>query len=374
MAAADRPVLLVGGVAGPDAETVMTTVGPILGDIAIGLSDGETGARRLWSLYLAHALWAKHPDVETIRPTVGVDPAQVPDGIVPEGWKDKLPLGYHDLPWFAPKAGVEQVRTQGMTTTYPDHAAASWEIFTALRDKGVIPQGLRFQVCVPYPDDAVRIFTNDSASMNALNAAYIEIVKNDMAKLTSIIPHDDLAVQWDVNWETIALEHGDYIEDTPPMQFEPDSDPWDRFDRFVRELNAAVPADVPLGMHLCYGDLNHKHFKDPADLKTSVAMANRATEVSPRPVSYFHFAVPRHRSDDEYFAPLADLQIGDATIYAGLVHYTDGVEGSINRLKTFKRYYRGATGVSTECGIGRRPPDQDLITLLKIHQEVAAAI
>ena len=55
MSRAERPVLLVGGVPGPDAETVMNTVGPILGDIAIGLTDGETGARRLWALYLAHS-------------------------------------------------------------------------------------------------------------------------------------------------------------------------------------------------------------------------------------------------------------------------------------------------------------------------------
>ena len=374
MARASRPVLLVGGIAGADAASVMTTVGPLLGDIALGLTDGETGARRLWALYLAYELWGKHPDVETVKAVVGVDPAQIPDGVVPDDWKDKVPQGYHDLPWFSLKYGVEKLETAGVTTTYPEHAAEGYRVFCELRENGTLPEGLRYQVCIPFPDDAVRIFTNDSPSMNALIAAYIEIVRNDMATLCSIIPHDELAIQWDVNWETIALEHGDYIPDTPPMQFRPDSDPWDRYLAFVRELNASVPEDVPLGLHLCYGDLHHKHFRDPADLRTSVAMANRATEASPRPISYFHFTVPRHRSDDEYFAPLADLSIGDATVYAGLVHYTDGADGSIKRLETLKRHYQGSLGVSTECGLGRRPPNQDLIALLKIHQDVAAAI
>ena len=85
-------------------------------------------------------------------------------------------------------------------------------------------------------------------------------------------------------------------------------------------------------------------------------------------------SVPRHRSDDTHFEPLQDLKMGDATLYAGLVHYTDGVEGSVKRLTTFNRNYSGPTGVSTECGLGRRPKDQQLIKLIEIHRDVAAAI
>ena len=103
-------------------------------------------------------------------------------------------------------------------------------------------------------------------------------------------------------------------------------------------------------------------------------MANRGVEASPRKIDYFHMAVPRHRNDDAYFEPLEDLAIGDATVYAGLVHYTDGVEGSIARLDALKRHYDGPLGVATECGLGRRPMDQELITLLEIHRDVAAAI
>jgi hypothetical protein len=65
--------------------------------------------------------------------------------------------------------------------------------------------------------------------------------------------------------------------------------------------------------------------------------------------------VPRHRDDDAYFAPLRDLDIGEAKLYLGLVHHTDGVEGARRRLATARKYITGF-GIATECGFGRRPP------------------
>ena len=191
--------------------------------------------------------------------------------------------------------------------------------------------------------------------MDLMVDAYMDVMKRDVVRLCEIIPHNDLVIQWDINWETVALEHGDHLPDAAPMQFKPNGDPMDRFLHYVRELNAPIPKAVVVGMHLCYGDLHHKHFKDPVDLATSVSMANRAQEVSPRPINHVQMAVPRHRSDDTYFAPLKNLRFGDGTVYAGLVHYTDGVEGSLKRLAAFKRHYSGPTGVATECGLGRRP-------------------
>ena len=103
-------------------------------------------------------------------------------------------------------------------------------------------------------------------------------------------------------------------------------------------------------------------------------MLNRAAAVSDHPINFVQMSVPRHRTDDAFFEPLRDVKPRDTTIYAGLVHYTDGVEGSGKRLQAFKRHYDGPTGVSTECGLGRRPRDQELITLLEIHRDVAALI
>jgi hypothetical protein len=104
-------------------------------------------------------------------------------------------------------------------------------------------------------------------------------------------------------------------------------------------------------MHLCYGDLHHKHFKDPADLATSVSMANRAQEASPRPINHVQMSVPRHRSDDANFAPLKNLRFGNGTVYAGLVHWSGRkLEVAGNIQAAFLRADRSRYGVRA------RPP------------------
>ena len=82
--------------------------------------------------------------------------------------------------------------------------------------------------------------------------------------------------------------------------------------------------------------------------------------------------VPRARDDDAYFALLNDLVIGDAKLYLGLIHHTDGVEGSLRRLSTAKRHL-ARIGVATECGLGRRDP-QTVPELLRIHRTVAEGL
>ena len=69
-----------------------------------------------------------------------------------------------------------------------------------------------------------------------------------------------------------------------------------------------------------------------------------------------------------------NLKIGDTTLYIGLVHYTDGLEGAKARFAPFRKHFDGVFGVAAECGMGRRPLDQDLNRLLAIHREVAKAL
>ena len=72
-----------------------------------------------------------------------------------------------------------------------------------------------------------------------------------------------------------------------------------------------------------------------------------------------------------YFAPLSDLDVGEAKLYLGLVHHTDGVAGARRRLATARKYVTGC-GIATECGFGGRP-QETIPELLRIHREVAAA-
>jgi len=102
-------------------------------------------------------------------------------------------------------------------------------------------------------------------------------------------------------------------------------------------------------------------------------VANAISAGVTRTINWIHMPVPRDRSDDAYFAPLRNLKLHPETeLYLGLVHFTDGVEGTRQRIATAVQYVP-TFGVATECGLGRRPPET-IATLLRIHSEVAAPV
>jgi hypothetical protein len=79
--------------------------------------------------------------------------------------------------------------------------------------------------------------------------------------------------------------------------------------------------------------------------------------------------VPVDRSDEAYFAPLLDLKLRRRTkLFLGLVHDSDGVEGTRARIAVAAKY-ASDFGIAAECGFGRRPPET-IPNLLRVHSEV----
>jgi len=71
-----------------------------------------------------------------------------------------------------------------------------------------------------------------------------------------------------------------------------------------------------------------------------------------------------------YFLPLRALRLQPQTeLCLGLVHHTDGVEGTRRRLATASRH-AARFSIATECGFGRRDP-ATIPELLRIHAAVA---
>lgn len=361
MSKAKKPVLMVGGIPGDTAEEVFRLIGPSVSDLCYGIPDGEIGVRRLWILFCSYRTFLHTPDLECVRKPRGIP-----------GMPEYVPAGYFDFYQFTVKKGVAKPHIE--TLHYPEEAFSSYEVFKKLRTEGVIAKDTRFQVCFPFPEDAVRLATGNADDMETISHAYADALKRDVAKICAKIPPSDLVIQWDINWETIAIEYDDYVEGQEPMAFKAHGDPVKRYEHWVTTLSNDVPKEAMLGLHICYGDLHHRHFLEPKSLRTSVEMANLAHEKVKRPIQFHHFPVPRGRDDDSYFAPLKDLKIANADLYIGLVHYTDGVKGTLKRLETFRKFYSGPTGVATECGLGRRPKGQDIVKLLQIHRDVAAAL
>ena len=122
--------------------------------------------------------------------------------------------------------------------------------------------------------------------------------------------------------------------------------------------------------HLCYGDREHRHFKQPAGAGKLVAIANGVSDGVRRQVDWIHMPVPRDRTDAAYFAPLGDLRLQPGTeLFLGLVDMTDGVAGALARIAAAQAVVAGF-GVATECGFGRRDP-ATIPALLEIHSKVS---
>ncbi|QNA93603.1 MULTISPECIES: hypothetical protein [unclassified Microbacterium] len=340
--------LLVGSVNYDDAETTIRTAAKMLGDRLRRIPDGEVGKRFHWIMF--------QPDVigraEGIE-RVGAEPIPFPAGIDARG----LRIG----------EGVEAASIQLPSLGYASAAIESYAVFTRLRAEGAVPADVRFQVSLPTPLAVISsFFRGDDRA--AIEPGYTAAILRELDAILAAVPHDDLAVQWDVASEMGIIEraagYGAVMEAWWP------GDPFDGLVSRLAALVDAVPGDVEVGVHLCYGDAGEKHFFEPTDAANLVRYANAVMAASGRPLTWLHLPVPIERDDEGYFAPLADLAPVDE-LYLGLVHREDGPEGAQRRIAAAAPFTT-AFGVATECGIGRAPAGSTE-SILRTHAEVASA-
>jgi len=246
---------------------------------------------------------------------------------------------------------------------FADAALDSYARFAALKAQGLIPAAVRFQVCLPSPIAPMTVLIEEG-SRAAVEPAHLRQLHAEIGEILAAVPHDQLAVQWDV-CQDVGIWEGFY-----PAYF--DDRQQGVVDR-LRDCAEIIPPDVEVGFHLCYGDFGHKHFMDPTDLGVATEMINRVTAACARPIDWFHVPVPIDRDDVAYYAPLAGLALTTQTeLYVGLIHFDDGIGGARRRLASARRYVSDF-GVATECGFGRRAPGT-IEPLLALHAEVAALL
>jgi hypothetical protein len=334
---------LVGSVPLRDASEVMRTLAGTIGPWLRWMPDGETGKTN-WIMRFA-PVFAQHPAFEPTEKTY----RRVHETTTNVQYRLK------------PGIRAEDVRFDTLPTTAI--ARESYAEFARLKASGNIPPRTRFQVTIAGINSVVRRFVveeQQEAISARLEQGLIDMVK----RLPGIIPKDELAVQWD-----IASAVFQYLEAGQPTRFGRTSEEMvDTFAGMHAALANAVPDGADLLLHLCYGDASHRHSIEPSSMKWLVAFTNSLVSKVKRPIQLVHMPVPRNRSDDDYFAPLKDLKLPQGTKLAlGLVHYTDGVEGTRKRMAVADRYI-GDYLIATECGLGRRPPET-IPALLDIHRQ-----
>jgi hypothetical protein len=334
-----RSVHLVGSVPLDSAEQVFSTVAAQLRGRIRRIPDGETGERLQWIGW----------QLEKLAATPGLE----------VGGERQLLGGKFKNPQLRLKAGAKPQDIKLPPPGYAAMAAASYATFKRLKSEGRIAPDVRFQVSLPTPLAVTfAFFVPDQ--VRALWPIYEAQLFAELDLIVRTIPHEELAIQWDVAVEI------DQILEIPQVAKQY---PLDELIASLARASMRVPEPVELGFHYCYGDPGHQHLIEPTDMALMVDLCNRMSRGISRSIQWIHMPVPKNRDDDAYFAPLANLWLPPPTeLFLGLVHMTDGIDGARRRLRAASKQMR-RFGIATECGFGRRPAST-IPALLELHRRI----
>ena len=336
-------VHLNGGLNVPGAEEAFREFGSRIGEFAYAFPDGETGERNYWIVYQWPRLLAAKGLVEVTSQESVLQGRSVPQVRIADG-VDADDVDFGNL-------------------GYADEYLASYEAFKRMRDEGAVPDGVRFQVQYPTSSAVIVGFTVKS-DIDRLLIPYERALVADLERFLAAVPHEDVQVQWDVCIEIGIMEDADWYD------LGPDRDR-DMGPRVARAVDA-VPKDVPVGLHLCYGDYKHAHWSEPESLRVQVDLVRDTVAASHRPVSFASFTVPQYQDGDDYFAPLADLP-EDALdrVYFGIVPYHPDKQAPGTTERQIEQIDRYLTdwGICTECGMARCEADE-VRPLLDLHRTI----
>jgi hypothetical protein len=346
-----QELLLVGSVPLKTVEDVMRTFGGALGRYLPALPDGEVGERRSWVLRLSYQVFNGHIDLDTIK-----RPARV------NGVERLMPSGRDDVWQFKVKEGVDIVRfgNPGYRLGYAKDAVNSYFVFKTLRERGELPTGLRFQIAMPMVNSVIRALTFPvRGDLEKIRPGYEEAIGAELDAIFDAIPAEDLAIQWDMAWETAAVYDG--LDGYPAeREIETHVAP-------VRRLSAKIPEKAALGFHFCFGTFGGWPRFAPADLGRAVELTNGAVEAAGRSVDWVHIPT-LDRTDDAFYAPLAKLDVRGARVYLGMIHSMASLPERLAIVRKFINEF----GLAAYCGFGRHKPEEmpdvlaDHLTALKL--------
>jgi hypothetical protein len=174
----------------PDAETVMREISARVPTGVRRMTDGETGDRDYWISFQTNKFKAM-PEFETVQSGRFYETA------------DDAP----EIPQLKLAQGVTAAAIHWPNLGYADAYQASFRTFRALQDDGTIAADMRMQLQYPTPlaSMAGTIVPED---LPAVSQTYEEALLADLDRAMMTLPHDRIAVQWDIAVEMGLLEGG----------------------------------------------------------------------------------------------------------------------------------------------------------------------
>ena len=244
---------------------------------------------------------------------------------------------------------------------YAEAAISSYRIFARRKRDGQVPPHCRFQVSLPTPLAPIAAFVapEDQAGVEPL---YEERMLHELAGIFDAIPHDQLAIQWDTNFEFAMLDGVMPVVRRASFQHRRAPGPA-RSQRSRRRATRLPLLPRPRG-----------HHRDrPYRAQPLVDIANALSLSLGRPLDWVHLPVQGRAIDLAFFETLAQLALRRETrLYLGLIHPGDGELGARARIVAAQRFVHDF-GVATDCGWARHRP-QDVAPLIELHRAVSTPI
>lgn len=324
---AHRSVHLVGTVPADDATAAFELFASRLdGHLPPWIPDGETGDRLDWVLRIVEDL-REHPDLQLAR-----------DG----DWSD-----YNTTPYFRVAPGR---RFETLELDYTRHFKESWPKFEEFRrNRSDAP---RLQVGIPsHLDLALIAFGFKPAGALGNLAPFRDATVREITRIHDRAG-DDVLFQLEIPIPLILLTRV-----PAPLRGLVAN-------RLAAELVKAIrrsPGGTRFGIHLCYGDMNHKAMGDPTDSGPLVQLANALVGAWPasQPLDFIHAPFARGQKppplDLEFYAPLGDLRLPDGVRFAAGIVHEDVAVDDLRMLRDRIEMLVGRTvDVGAACGLGRR--------------------
>ena len=173
---------LVGSVPLDDTEAVFRLATQKLGNHLRRLPDGETGLRSHWISWQSRVFES-----------------------MPVFDSEEVDAGYVRRKKVRLRRGVRPQDIHFPPLGYGKAALASYEIFQRMRLSGEIAPHLRFLVCLPTPLAPVSAFMFTESFLE-VEAHYDRRLLTELDEIAAVIPHERIAIQWDVAYEFAILE------------------------------------------------------------------------------------------------------------------------------------------------------------------------
>ena len=148
----------------------------------------------------------------------------------------------------------------GWRLGYTKDAVSSHFVFRQLQKEGVIPPGVRFQVCLPLTFSAIGLFFPDPADHAKVAPGVTAAFRAEVAKMVELIPPQELAIQWD-----LAVENR-LVDTALAREARRRPRRWPRAGGDSGRYRARHPARGRY--HGCFGTLSGWPSRQPADLGT----------------------------------------------------------------------------------------------------------